>query len=507
MDKVAKNIALLSQSHQLDQRSVVKIKSQKGLKYNIFGQFITYILNVLSLLILARLLNPEMFGLLAIAAIYTSFLTFISDLGLSTAVIQEKKITQAQLSTIFFINTIIGLFLFLVSLLIVHFPALLYDNDDLVIIIPFMGSIFLFNSIKLLHHALLKKEHCFKEIQYSSVISQFVSIIICITMAYLNYGYWSLVTMHISQSLIEMVLLLWFSKWIPSFQFKIKETFDLLKVGYNMTIATLANYFSKKVDQMIIADFSMYELGLYSKAYKICTIPMQIIRSTLVDVGLPSICALDNSNDKIDIYKSIVLSASLILFPLALILILIPGLITSVVLGENWLNSAKYLEILGFILFLQPLLATRGLIFIGFSKTKQYMLSNIVIAIIIISAFVLGAYMNKSYGVAVAFVIANYIIIAPLLYYTYRGTQISIFSSIRILFPSITGTLVILSLNLIVQPIELLISYNISNIITLLIYLKISFLIYFITLICFKNSRDKIIAFISIIFNLKIFKI
>ena len=130
----------------MDQRSVVKIKSRKGLRYNLFGQFITYIFNLLSLLILARLLNPEIFGLLAIAAVYTSFLTFISDLGLSTAVIQGKKVTQAQLSTIFFINTTIGLFLFLLSLLIVNFPALLYDNDDLVTIIPFMGSIFLFNS-------------------------------------------------------------------------------------------------------------------------------------------------------------------------------------------------------------------------------------------------------------------------------------------------------------------------------------------------------------------------
>ena len=172
-------------------------------------------------------------------------------------------------------------------------------------------------------------------------------------------------------------------------------------------------------------------------------------------------------------------------------------------LGENWLNSAKYLEILGFILFLQPLFATRGLIFIGFSKTKQYMISNIVIAIIIISSFFLGAYLNRSHGVAVAFVIANYIIIAPLLYYTYKSTPISIFSSIKILFPSIAGTLVLLSLNHLVQPIKLLYSYNTSHIITLFIYLKISFFIYLITLMYFKNSRVKVIAFISLIFNLK----
>jgi O-antigen/teichoic acid export membrane protein len=473
------------------------LMQKKSLSDVLFGEVSKKILNIISLVVLARLITPGDFGLIELALVYTSFFTFLSDLGLSTAIIQSSNTSKVQLNTIYVINIVVGLLLYLLVYFLSVNLANLHDNTSLEGVVSILGLVFIVQSFKLVHYALLRKSHNFKEIQYSQVLSIFISLFVGILMAYFNHRYWSLVAMILIQNIIETILMVHFSKWRFSFDIDFSKTFSHLRIGYNMSIASLANYFSKKIDKLIIADTGMAEVGLYSKAYKIMTMILPVIRSTIVEVGISTICALDSHKNKALVYKKIVLSASLMIYPVGVLLITNAELLVYILLGSQWGEMVAYIEVFGYMLFIHPLLSTRGVVFIGYNKSKEYMYSNIVYSIVTVIAFLLGYYFYNVMGVVISYVLINYLALIPLLIHTYKNTTIKLISSLRILRSGIIGG-VIMSLS---GP--LLYSFFgmffLNNVLIDILSVFLQFAIYIGVIIFFKDSRKQVKNLLKII--------
>jgi O-antigen/teichoic acid export membrane protein len=473
------------------------LKQKKSLSNVIFGEISKKILNLISLVVLARLITPGEFGLIELALVYTSFFTFLSDLGLSTAIIQRSNTSKVQLNTIYVINIAVGILLYLLVYTLSFNLSHLHDNADLERVVSILGLVFIVQSFKLVHYALLRKSHNFKSIQYSQVISIFISLVVGILLAYFNHGYWSLVAMILIQNIIETLLMIHFSKWRFSFDLDFSKTRSHLSFGYNLSIASLANYFSKKIDKVIIADAGIVEVGLYSKAYKIMTMILPVIRATVIQVGISTICALDDHKNKALVYKKIVLSASLIMYPIGVLITTNAELLVDILLGGQWSEIVEYIKVFGYMLFLQPLLATRGVVFIGYNKSKEYMYSNIVYSGVTVIAMLTGYYFYNVMGVVASYVLINYLIVIPLLIYTYKNTTIKLFASLRMLRSGIVGGVIMSLFGLILHIFSDLLFFN--NVIIDLLSVFLQFSIYLAVIILFKDSRKQVKSLFNII--------
>ena len=193
----------------------LKGKMIRGGLTRVCAQGANLLLRVGSLMILARLLSPKDFGLVGMVMAFTGALTWFRDFGLSSAAIQHPNITKEQISTLFWINMLLGALLGLVALAMAPAIAAFYGRPELFGVTLVLAAGFLFNAAGVQHSVLLQRQMRFTALAVISIVSSTVSIAIAIAGAEAGYGYWALVAMSVTSPLIA-TLGFWLSTgWIP----------------------------------------------------------------------------------------------------------------------------------------------------------------------------------------------------------------------------------------------------------------------------------------------------
>lgn len=196
-----------------------------------------FVLNLVSAMVLARLLVPEDFGLVAMVTTITGFLRIFKDAGLSTATVQKERITQAQVSNLFWVNVLVSL---CISILVAAFAPLIawfYREPRLVAVTLALSITFAISGAVVQHQALLNRQMRYGALAIIDVGSATCGLLVGVTMAGLRCGYWSLVFMQLSTTLCEMLLTLWISRWRPQRPARRCGTRSLLHFGASLTIA------------------------------------------------------------------------------------------------------------------------------------------------------------------------------------------------------------------------------------------------------------------------------
>ncbi|MER1896909.1 lipopolysaccharide biosynthesis protein, partial [Proteus mirabilis] len=247
-------------------------------KWVTVSQLFRIITQIISITVLTRFIEPSEFGILALATIITNFALVIKDLGLSSAIIQKKELTNALKNTVFWLNILFGFSLYILIIILSKPISNYYEQNKLINVLWLLGTIFPISSISALHQALLERDSRFKIIAKIEIISSLFGVVIALILAINNYGVYSIVYQLILTQLISSILILINKKWVPSFTFNKKQIKSILEFSSNITIFNIINYFSRNADNIIVGStFSTTILGVYNLAYRIMLFPLQSV--------------------------------------------------------------------------------------------------------------------------------------------------------------------------------------------------------------------------------------
>lgn len=308
----------------------------------IFGQAAKFLLTLGSTMILARLLTPHDFGLVAMVMTVVSFLRVFKEAGLSIATVQKEQITQAQVSNLFWINvgvsSLVGLILAASAWVIAKF----YHTPRLVPIALLLSLTFVINGSTVQHQALLKRQMRFKALAVIEVFSMAFGALTGVTLAALGYGYWSLVWSVLATEVAGLVLTWSISRWRPQLPTRRSGVGPLVRFGAHQTAADLVLSIARGSDNLLIGRFfGSTALGLYSRASVLLVRPLEHFLGPVEAVFIPALCRLQSQPER---YRSTFLrvyqSVALVTFLGAGLLLGLARPLTLVLLGPKWEQAA-----------------------------------------------------------------------------------------------------------------------------------------------------------------------
>ncbi|MDX5420688.1 MAG: lipopolysaccharide biosynthesis protein [Hymenobacteraceae bacterium] len=405
----------------------LKAHTVKGGFTTIAGQAISFIMTLSSTAIMARLLSPEDYGLVAMVTAVTGFVTIFKDLGLSAAIIQRDNVEHYQVSAVFWINVAISLGI--ASLIAVLAPVLVsfYNESRLLnITFAFAFSIF-FAGLSLQHNALMKRQMKFSSLSVIQIGSTGLSLLTGIILAYIGFGYWAIVMATVLNPVLSTIAVWTVCDWRPAFVFKASEASSFLKFGAGIAGFDLINYFSRNLDNVLIGKFvGSAALGLYSKAYQLLMLPITQLRDPLNTVALPAMSTIQKEKHKFKgFYQRYIFTLSFFSMPLVVYLAIFSEELVLIVLGDQWTEAAFIFKLLAITAFIQPVASTRGIVLIAAGKTKKYFIWGVANAVFVITGFLIGVQWGVT-GVAVAYAIVNYLLLLPSLYYCFHNSPITV---------------------------------------------------------------------------------
>jgi O-antigen/teichoic acid export membrane protein len=410
----------------------LKGHSVRGGGVTLISQGIKFILNLISTMTLARILVPSDFGLVAMVSVILNFVSLFKDLGLSMATIQKTEINHQQVSALFWVNVAISLLLILILFLSAPFLALFFHEPRLLKITMVLACTFLFSGLTVQHQALLRRQMKFFALGLIEIGSMAAGVLGAIVIAISGAGYWALVGMPLLSAITNVILVWFFCKWRPGRLLRGTGARSFLKFGSHLTGFSLINYFSRNLDNILIGRFWGAEyLGYYSKAYNLMMLPILQVRGPLESVAIPGLSRLRNHPERYKrYYLKLIGVVAFISMPLMVILFVCAEEVILIVLGSNWMKAVDIFRVLCLIAFIQPVSTTRGLVLISLGQSHKYLKLGIAISILTSISFILGLHWG-TIGVASAYVLVNYIILFPSLWYCFCESPIKTFDFLK----------------------------------------------------------------------------
>jgi O-antigen/teichoic acid export membrane protein len=395
-----------------------------------------FLLNLVSTMILARLLAPQDFGLIAMAAVLSGFLMTFKDLGLSVATIQASQITQTQVSNLFWINLLVGFSLMLIMMLCAPILASFYGDGRLIYIVGALSIAFLLNGFSVQFQAVLSRELKFSVLAKLDVASISVGVCIGVFFAYWGLGYWSLVLMQVAIAMFNAIGLWLSSSWRPGKFEKKVPIVEMLKFGGHLTLAGALNYFSRNLDNILVGHFfGPRTLGLYSKAYSLLLLPIGQIVAPMNSVILPVLCRLQADSEG---YRKYYLNSLKMIayttFPMVMLMGVLADEVILGFLGPQWVDAILIFKILAAAALFQPVVSTVGWLYMSLGETRRMARWGVVTAILISLSFLFGLKWGVL-GVACSYSVICILLVVPEFYMAIKGSPISLVDIFKTLFP------------------------------------------------------------------------
>lgn len=433
----------------LDQN--LKRRAAQSGAVTILTQTIRFIIQLGAQVLLARMLLPADFGLIAMIMVVTNFAVMFQSLGLSEATVQRATITQTQIDTMFWVNAIFGGLVSLLILGLAPLVGLFYSEPRLVSVTMVLASMFVIRGVSVQHNAMLRRHMRFGAIGIVQVTATTIGVTAGILAADFGLGYWSLAIMHLTISLSSTVGY-WISfPWLPGPPRKRSDLQEFLGFGSNITGFNIVNYFSRNADNLIIGRlFGAEPLGFYSKAYSLLMLPIRQLRVPLEHVGLPVLSRLHDQPERYrKYYLRLLLILAFISVPLSSFMGAHARVVIPLILGPQWTKAVPIFSVLALVALRQPLTSTTGMVLVSWGNARKYFRVGVITATTSVASFVIGIPWG-TIGVAWSYTIIGYIVSLPLLAYQFRGTPVSIADFLGVVYrPVLASAFMVISTKII----------------------------------------------------------
>jgi PST family polysaccharide transporter len=389
-------------------------KTVQGVGWSAISQVVHLLLQLGITAVLARLLSPNDFGLIAMVVVFTNFVSIFRDFGLTAALIQRKGITEEHLSSGFWINILTGLILAIILVALAPAIAHFYNEGRLVLIVMILASTFFISSFGIVQAALFTKELKFKLLSVVEILGVAVPGIIAIGLAFNGFGVWSLVWQHVISSFVIVILLWVLSGWRPKFLFRWQRIKELLGFGLNLTGFNFVNYFNRNLDNLLIGKLlGSAPLGFYDLAYRLLLFPLGNISSVLGRVMFPALSSIQGDKAKVRrAYLQATRYIAVFTFPMMVGLFAVTPQFIRTIFGPQWERSIFLVQVLALVGLIQSIETTTGWLYQSQGRTDTMFRWGLFSLFVVATAFVLGLRWNIE-GVAVAYAAASFLLTYP----------------------------------------------------------------------------------------------
>lgn len=421
----------------------LKRRTARGGLVSIGAQAARLSLRLGSLMILARLLDKQDFGLVGMVNAFTGFLGLFKDAGLSMASVQSASLSEAQMSTLFWVNLFVGAILAVVTALLAPALTTFYGEPRLFWVAIVLSMGFVFSGAAAQHQAILTRQMRFVALSVIEVISLVASIALGVVMALAGLGYWALVASAVSQSVISAVGQWIVTGWIPSRPRRGAKVRSMLRYGGTLTLNTVVVYMAYNTEKVLLGRFLGAEtLGLYGRAYQLINLPTDNLNSTIGSVAFPALCRIQNDPQLLRNYflKGYGLFLSLVM-PITVACALFAEDIIRIAMGPKWGEAAVIFRLLAPTILVFALINPLAWLMLAIGHAGRSFRISLLIAPVVILGYLLGLPYGAR-GVAAGFSIAMLLLALPVILWAKHGTLITMADISRALLMPLTSAVV-----------------------------------------------------------------
>ena len=375
-------------------------------------------LNLVSTMLLARLLTPHDFGLVAMVTAVTGFLAMFRHAGLSTPTVQREHITDAQVSNLFWINLGVSVLCALILAALSPAIAWFYRDSRITYITLVLSTTFLIGGFRVQHLALLKRQMRFKAIALVEVGSMATGVFVGVVMALLHYRYWSLVGLSLATEIGAFLLTGSVSRWKPQLPTKGSGIGPLVAFGAHQTAGNFLFNLARGCDNLLIGRaYGPAAVGLYSRGAALVMRPMEQFLLPIDAVFLPTLSRLQSQPARyrstfLRLYEAIAISA----FFLSSLLLALALPLTLVLLGRKWEPASAIFAGFTFTAIQLPLSSAANWLLTSQGRGKDILRVTSIAAFLTLASFIVGLRFGPL-GVAIAFSATGLLVRMPILYY------------------------------------------------------------------------------------------
>jgi O-antigen/teichoic acid export membrane protein len=399
-------------------RTGIKARTLSGAIASGGGQAGQLLLTLSYNAILARLVSPHDFGLVAMATVVAGFLQVFKDAGLSTATIQREDITEAQVSNLFWINLSVGLMAMLMLSLMSPVIAWFFHQPELVGISIALSIAFLVDGSAVQHVALLNRQMRFKMISGVELVCAASGFVFGVLMALKGWGYWSLIGATLSTSVIRATAIWSLSRWRPQRPTPRSGTRPLLRFGVDLTLVGVIYALARGCDSILIGRYLGSDaLGVYSRGIALITRPLDRLIAPIYSVMVPALSRLQADPER---YRKAFLlmfeALAICAFALAGFLFAAAHPLVVVILGDRWTAAAPILAALSPAIIHILLGSATSWLYTSQGRGRDLLITASIGALVLISSFAFGLNFGAT-GVAAAYSASGLLVLMPITFY------------------------------------------------------------------------------------------
>lgn len=335
----------------------LKQKTITGTIWSFIDSFANQGIQFIAGIVLARILSPKEFGLIGMLTIFIALSQSFIDSGFTNALIRKKNCTQTDYSTVFYFNFVVGIIFYFILFFSAGSISVFFNEPQLELLLQVLGIGLILNALGIIQRTILTKDINFKLQTRVSIAASTLSGIIAIAMAFNGFGVWSLVALTLSRFGFTSFFLWMWAKWNPSLIFSIESFKELFSFGSKLLISGLIDTAYRNIYYLIIGKyFSAVDLGYYTRADQFQALPSKQLTGILGRVSYPILSTIQDDVKKLrTAYTQIIKSTMLITFVLMLGMAAIAKPMILTLVGEQWLPSVIYLQMLCFVGMFYPL--------------------------------------------------------------------------------------------------------------------------------------------------------
>jgi polysaccharide transporter, PST family len=372
-------------------------------------------IHITGAVIMARLLTPADFGLIAMAATVTVFVGLFTDMGLSAATIQRSSVSQELVSTLFFVNLGAGLLLMLLAFASAPVAAWAFGDPRITWLVVALAIALPISAATAQHNALLVRAMRWGPVQMSGLAGQLAGLIVAVILAWVvEIGYWALVGQAFTAAMTSFLLSWIYCDWRPNWVKGWRTARAEIGYGLNLSGFNFLNYFHRQFDNILIGwRWGPIELGYYSRAYNLLILPITLINNSMGQISVPILSKLKDAPEEWN--KAFLQMTTVTSFAgVGVCILLLVGAdpIIRILLGEQWTAVIDIFRFLSLSSVLMTVANSCGWVFVSLGRTKEYLRWALFSGPLYVLSFAVGLPWKAS-GVALSYAIAV-MVLAPL---------------------------------------------------------------------------------------------
>lgn len=395
----------------------LKTRSVRGASITAIAQLPKVVLLLASQLVLARLLVPADFGLVAMVTPVTGFVAILADLGLTQAIVSRPRLRLAELNAFFWINLVLSVALaVVVSALVGPLLAWLYGEPRVIGITAACAVLIVVSGAGMLPGALLNRQMRYGALAMIEVVSLALSVVLGVAVAWYGGGYWSLIAAQAGASLTVTWLGWALSHWRPRLPGFDRGALSLVRFGGNITVSNLAGYLNITLDNVMIGGvLGKVALGLYDRAWKLAVQPLSQIQAPFHRVAVPTLSRLvDDPPRYRRAFVQMTQAMLLAIVPAMIVAGLLATPLIGLLLGARWLPAAPVFAWLCVGAAVTPINSAAFWLFVSQDRSREQMTFGTIAAAINVAAYAAGLHWGIA-GVAASSAVSVYLLQTPIL--------------------------------------------------------------------------------------------